>query len=126
MTKQLLQRALDYVENVPDDRCWGDYQDHAALETELRAAIDAPEEHTYGKWCTYLRCIKCYSAGFRLRHTPFDTEGLRKENQRLLKALNDATLSLETFMETFSEVRGYAISRVGAGREAIAAQGGKV
>lgn len=59
-------------------------------------------------------------------------------NQALVGALTDATQSLETismlagrktygnppletFMETFSEVRGYAISRAGVGREAIAA-----
>lgn len=59
-------------------------------------------------------------------------------NQALVGALKDATQSLETismlagrktygnppletFMETFSEVRGYAISRAGVGREAIAA-----
>ena len=59
-------------------------------------------------------------------------------NQALVGALKDATQSLETismlagrktygnppletFMETFSAVRGYAISRAGVGREAIAA-----
>lgn len=43
MTKQLLQQALDYVENVPDDRCWGNYRDHHVLEEALRAAIAAAE-----------------------------------------------------------------------------------
>lgn len=43
MSKQLLKQAFDYIDNVPDDRCWGDYRDHNALKEALSKAIAAPE-----------------------------------------------------------------------------------
>lgn len=93
MSKQLLQQALDYVENVPDDRCWGDYRDHQALEDALRAAISAPEPEPVA-WArlradgrapdvVWQETAPDESYELALYCEPPDTEALRKELERV-------------------------------------------
>ena len=125
MSKQAMQKALDALE----DRMGNLAKADAAI-AELRVAIDAPEpKHVDGKWCADLHCNKCYSADFRFKHAPPDTEGLRRDAERY-RWLTDDHPDRET-REAVIRIGGSIWCRGKGSTDssidaAIAAQGGKV